>query len=146
MTLLAESMTAASLVPLDTTVEVLAPALVDNPHLDGVTALHWTPVVVPFTADTTVITADSTLVTADATEHTLDAVVVETVLGSIMPAGTRALERAGRIGKTGVHELCTEPASLVPQGRVRIGARQYAILDVREFVPFVYAIVEEVAA
>ena len=117
MTLLTESMSSTGLVPLDTTIEVLLPELVANPHLAGVSTLDWSA-----------------------------ATVTETVAGRMEPAGTRALERAGRIGKAGVHELCSEPVGLVPQGRVRVGAQQYAVIDVREYAPFTYAIVEEVEA
>lgn len=115
MGVLSDSMRAHALVPLTTHVELLAPTTPTNPHLTNQTTVSWaTPT------------------------------VTRTVLGTLQPAGTRALERAARIGKAGVHELITEPASLTPQSRVRIGTQQYVVLDVRERDTHTHAIVEEV--
>ena len=117
MNLITESMAPDALVPLNTSVEVLAPTLVSNPHFPGETYLDWS-----------------------------DPTVTSTVLANFQPAGTRALERAGRIGVNGVHELVLEAVGLAPEGRVRVGERQYRVVNVREFAPFTHAIVEEVTS
>lgn len=117
MGLVSESMTAGALVPLDSTVEVLAPDLVLNPYFPGESYLDWS-----------------------------DPTVVVSVLGSLQPAGTRALERAGRVGAHGVHELVCGPVGLTPEGRVRVGAVQFTVVNVREFVPYTHAVVEEVTS
>jgi len=98
-------------------VEVLQPALVANPNYPGEYTLDWS-----------------------------NPTVTATVAGNLQPASTRALERAARVGKVGVHELFTDPATLTPLGRVRIGSQQYAILDARLHHSHSHAIVEEVSA
>ena len=117
MGLVLESMTADALVPLAASVEVLAPDLVQNPYFPGESYLDWS-----------------------------DPTVVTTVLGSLQPAGTRALERAGRVGVNGVHELVCEAVGLTPEGRVRVAGEQYVVVDVREFTPYTHAIVEAVTS
>jgi hypothetical protein len=110
------SIAADALVPLTDVVEVLAPAMVVNPHY-GTTTPDWT---------TPTVSA--------------------TVPGALYPASTRALERAGLLGRASVFEVITSPAALVPQGRARVGARVFLVLDVRVFPEFTHAIVEEVTA
>lgn len=115
MSLLTESI-ARGIIPLESSVEVLAPVMVVNPHY-GTTTPDWT---------TPTVTA--------------------TVPGALYPASTRALERAGLIGRASVYEVITEPAAIVPQGRVRVGTRVFLALDVRAYPEFTHAIVEEVTA
>lgn len=116
MSLLARSIT--GLVPLDESVEVLAPTVAANPNFPGSTFLDW---------GTTTVSV--------------------TLAGRLVPASTRALERVGRVGRVGVHELFTAPtASITPLGRVRVNARQYTVLDARAYRQRLHAIVEEVSA
>jgi hypothetical protein len=55
------------------------------------------------------------------------------------------LERVGRLGKTGLHELVTRPVGLTPAARVRINERLYSVIEARVFDSFTHAVVEEVA-
>ena len=106
------------LVPLDERVQVLAPVETDNPNFPCSTYLEWE-----------------------------GATVAATLKGRLAPASTRALERTGRVGKVGVHELFTTPsAQITPLGRVRIGARVFQVLDARAYRQRTHAIVEEVSA
>lgn len=116
MGVIADSLTSASMIPLDLTVEVLLPGVTPNPYLAGEDALDWS-----------------------------DPTVSETVLGALAPAGAKALERVGRTSLVSVFELTTT-AALVPQGRVRVAGRQFAVIDAQPFDSFTHAIVEEVAA
>jgi hypothetical protein len=104
------------LVALGVNVEVLAPVMSANAHYGG-TSPDWT---------TPTVSA--------------------TVRGALFPASTRALERAGRIGRARVYELVTEPAGLSPEGRVRVAGRVFLIVDARDFVVYGHAIVEELSA
>ena len=116
MSLLARSVT--GLVPLDESVQVLAPVVTANPNFPGSTYLEWS-----------------------------NATVAATLKGRLVPASTRALERTGRVGKAGVHELFTTPTALItPLGRVRIGSRVFTVLDARAYRQRLHAIVEEVSA
>ena len=106
------------LVPLDQRVQVLAPVITANPNFPGSTYLEWE-----------------------------GATVSATLSGRLVPASTRALERTGRVGKAGVHELFTTPtAQITPLGRVRVGTRVFMVLDVRAYRQRSHAIVEEVSA
>ena len=116
MGVLTDTLTRSALVPLDRTVEVLQPALVANPNHTGETSRDWT-----------------------------SPTVVATVLGTLQPASTRALERTGRVGKVGVHELITRATTITPLGRVRIGTQHYTVLDVRAYGSHTQATVEEVS-
>lgn len=116
MGVLTDTLTSSALVPLDRTIEVLRPAMVTNTHFTGETSRDW---------------ANPT--------------VVATVRGTLQPASTRALERTGRIGKVGVHELITRATTITPQGRVRIGTQQYSVLDVRAYDTHVQVTIEEVS-
>ncbi|MBA3891540.1 MAG: hypothetical protein H0X64_13520 [Gemmatimonadaceae bacterium] len=117
MSVLTDSLTGSAMLPLNTSVQVLAPATGANPHFTGATALDWS-----------------------------NPTVTATVLGRLQPAGTRALERTGRVGKHGVHELVTRPTTITPLGRVRVGAQQYSVLDARAFPTHTRAVIEEVSA
>ena len=116
MSLLAESVSATALVPLPDAVEVLAPVMVTNPHF-GTTTPDWS-----------------------------NPTVTALVRGALYPASTRALERAGLLGRASVFEIVTQPATITPQGRVRVGTRVFLILDARAFPEFTHAIAEEVTA
>jgi hypothetical protein len=115
MGVLSESMRARALVPLNLTVQVLRPTLASNANLPGTNSLSWA-------APT----------------------VTATVLGKMQPAGVTARERVGRVGKTGVHEIVTEPATLPPMARVRVGTQQYLILESHAYATHSTATVEEV--
>jgi hypothetical protein len=97
------------------TVQILKPAVIQNPNYPSETTLNWNA-----------------------------ATISTTVKGNLQPAGTRAVERVGQTGKQGLHELFTDPVTLTPHGRVRIGSRDYLVLDVREHHTHTHAIVEEV--
>ena len=116
MSLLEQSMTANALVPLSSQIEVLQPTSPANPHYVGSVSVVWS-----------------------------NATVTSTVLGTIHPASTRALERVGRVGKVGVHEIIMQPVSVTPLGRVRSGDQQFMVLDVRVWGAFTHAVVEEVS-
>lgn len=116
MGVLTDTLTRSALVPLNTTVEVLQPALAANPNHTGEVSRDWTT-----------------------------PTVVATVLGTLQPASTRALERTGRVGKVGVFELITKATTITPLGRVRIGAQHYTVLDVRAYDTHAQVTIEEVS-
>lgn len=102
----------------DLTIEVLAPKVVTNPNFPNQSSLDWT-----------------------------QPTVEDTVPGTLQPAGIKALERVGRVGTVGNHQLYLARAPLVPLQRVRVkGATglQYSVLEVRSWPGHVEVLVEEV--
>lgn len=102
----------------DQTIEVLAPKVITNPHFPDQQTLDWS-----------------------------QATVEDTLPGSLQPAGVVAMERAGRIGRVGHHELFLARKPLAPLQRVRVAgeALQYSLVEARVWPSHVEALVEEVA-
>lgn len=102
----------------DSEIEVLAPKVITNPHFPDQQTLDWS-----------------------------QATVEDTLPGSLQPAGVVALERAGRIGRVGHHELFLARKPLAPLQRVRVAgeALQYSLVEARVWPSHVEALVEEVA-
>lgn len=100
----------------DQEIEVLAPKVVTNPNFSDQSTLDWA-----------------------------QATVEDAMPGTLQPAGTKALERAGRIGQVGLHSLFLDRAPLVPLQRVRVSGAtgvQYAPVEVRTWPTHVEALVE----
>jgi len=116
MGVLTDTLTSTALVPLNRTIEVLKPTLTANPNHPDEFTRSWA-----------------------------NATVIATVRGSLQPASTRALERTGRVGKVGVHELITRATTITPLGRVRIGTQHYTVLDVRAYDTHSQVTIEEVS-
>lgn len=103
----------------DLEIEVLAPKLVHNPNFPGQYTPDWGR-----------------------------ATVEDTLAGTLQPAGVKALERAGRIGRVGHHTLFLERKPVVPMQRVRVKNTtgvQYAIVEAFVWPSHVEALVEEEA-
>jgi len=103
----------------DLKIEVLAPKLVHNPNFPGQVTPDWGR-----------------------------ATVEDTLAGTLQPAGVKALERAGRIGRVGHYQLFLERKPVVPMQRVRVKNTsdvQYAIVEAFVWPSHVEALVEEEA-
>lgn len=101
----------------DQTIEVLAPKVIHNPNFPGETTLDWSR-----------------------------PTVEDTVQGTLQPAGVKALERVGRVGRVGHHELYLARAPVHPLQRVRVKGLnnvQYAIVEAAIWPSHVEAVVEE---
>lgn len=102
----------------DQVIEVLAPNVIYNPNFPGENTLDWS-----------------------------QATVEGTVPGTLQPAGVRALERAGRIGRVGHHELFLTRKPVTALQRVRVKGQNslhYMIVEARSWPSHVEALVEEV--
>jgi hypothetical protein len=106
------------------------------------------PVLVPGSRESLTILKAGTITDMGRTQLSWAApTTVTTVNGSLQPAGTSLLERAGLLGREGVYQVSTDtPVSLAPStNRLQVNARTYEVLQVEEWNSHTEALVREVS-
>lgn len=99
-----------------TSVKVLKPVVVTNPHFPGESTLTWT-----------------------------GATTAATINGLLQPLTAEAAQKAGLTARTGMWALHTDPYNLSPEGRVRIATQDYRVVSADVYASHTEAVIEEVA-
>lgn len=103
---------------------------------------HWTETAL-------VLRATKTTSLTVPTESVLDwssPTTTATVRGSLQPATTEQIERAGLTAKRGLYALYCEPATILPtSNRVSVGSSVYRVLEVENWGTHVEVLMEEVS-
>lgn len=95
-----------------------------------------------------VISKAGTITDMGRTQISWDApATVTTVQGTLQPAGTKALERAGLLGQEGIHQVYMEPTAVTPSSnRLTIDGRTFEVLSCEAWPSHTAALLREVAS